>query len=125
MAWCPNCGAEYREGYTRCDACGVDLVSESPSPSPPPGPEWVPVAGYATEDEAVLAAGVLAQEGIGAEVVNKHVVLYPFPLADEAEVLVVVKPADLERADAVLAGVEAGAEQLGESEPEPEGGVDT
>ncbi len=26
MKICPSCRAEYREGYTRCAACGVDLV---------------------------------------------------------------------------------------------------
>lgn len=32
---CPKCGAEYREGYTRCADCDVDLVP----PPPPPGPD--------------------------------------------------------------------------------------
>lgn len=31
---CPECGAEYREGFTRCADCDVDL--EAPSPTPPP-----------------------------------------------------------------------------------------
>lgn len=33
---CPNCGAEYREGFTRCADCDVDLV---PPPPPPPPDE--------------------------------------------------------------------------------------
>lgn len=28
--FCPNCKAEYREGYTRCADCGVDLVDKLP-----------------------------------------------------------------------------------------------
>lgn len=28
--FCPNCGAEYREGFTQCVDCRVDLVSEPP-----------------------------------------------------------------------------------------------
>lgn len=31
---CPNCGVEYREGFTRCSDCLVDL-----QPGPPPEPE--------------------------------------------------------------------------------------
>jgi hypothetical protein len=26
MPWCPNCNAEYQEGYTECSDCGVALV---------------------------------------------------------------------------------------------------
>ena len=32
--WCPECGAEYREGFTRCEPCQVDLVAERPRPKP-------------------------------------------------------------------------------------------
>lgn len=30
--FCPNCRAEYREGYTRCSDCGVWLVEVPPPP---------------------------------------------------------------------------------------------
>jgi len=30
--FCPSCGDEYREGFTRCDDCGVDLVEALPLP---------------------------------------------------------------------------------------------
>ena len=26
MPWCPNCKAEYQEGYSKCSDCGVALV---------------------------------------------------------------------------------------------------
>lgn len=26
MPWCPKCGAEYRDGFTRCASCDVPLV---------------------------------------------------------------------------------------------------
>jgi len=102
---------EYREGFTRCSECGVALVSAPPpSPARPaePGPEWVEVAGYTTVEEARLAQGLLLEQGIPAEVVDKHVVLNPFPQVDEAEVLLLVPPEDADRADEVLARAEAG-----------------
>jgi hypothetical protein len=117
MPWCPECGAEYREGFTRCSECGVALVNEPPPGTeqpPEPGPEWVEVAGYTTVEEARLAQGLLQEQGIPAEVVDKHVVLNPFPQVDEAEVLLLVAPADLDRADAVLAEAEAGQDALAE-----------
>ncbi|HUB05793.1 MAG TPA: hypothetical protein VMB50_02270 [Myxococcales bacterium] len=30
MPICPSCQAEYREGFKRCDSCGVDLVEHLP-----------------------------------------------------------------------------------------------
>jgi hypothetical protein len=29
--WCPKCGSEYRDGFTRCADCGVALVSDPPA----------------------------------------------------------------------------------------------
>ena len=28
--FCPDCRGEYREGFTRCELCGVDLVKALP-----------------------------------------------------------------------------------------------
>ncbi len=124
MPRCPECGAEYREGDTRCSACDADLVGTPPEARPPAGvgPEWVAVAGFDTDEEAHLARGRLGDAGISAEVVDKHVVLYPFPQVDEAEVLVLVPPEEVERAKAVLDEVAAGADELPEEDIEVEPG---
>ena len=117
MPWCPDCGAEYREGFNRCSECGVSLVDAPPvrlQPPEEPGPAWVEVASYTTAEEARLAQGLLEGQGIAAEVVDRHVVLNPFPQVDEAEVLLLVAPEDAERADAVLAQAEAGDDTLSE-----------
>lgn len=29
--FCPKCGAEYREGFTHCADCSVDLVNDEPA----------------------------------------------------------------------------------------------
>lgn len=126
MPWCPKCGMEYREGFGRCSECGVELA-EAPPPGPErpakPGPEWVEIASYPTGEEARLAQGLLHEQGIPAEVVDKHVVLNPFPQVDEAEVQLLVPPEEADRADEVLARAEAGEDELPEdSEPEGSGG---
>jgi len=124
MPWCPECGAEYREGFATCSDCGVALTDAAPAESRPPGapgPEWVDVASYTTAEEAHLAKGLLEEQGIAAEVVDRHVVMNPFPAVDEAEVLLLVAPEDAARADAVLAQAEAGEDALAEdAEADPE-----
>ena len=32
--FCPKCGAEYRDGFTRCSDCDVDLVESPPQSAP-------------------------------------------------------------------------------------------
>lgn len=49
---CPNCGSEYREGFTRCSECDVDLV-EAPPPEPEPEHEDL-VEVYATTNPAII-----------------------------------------------------------------------
>ena len=36
--YCPECRAEYREGYTTCSDCDVALVETLPEPEHPTGP---------------------------------------------------------------------------------------
>lgn len=114
MPWCPQCGSEYREGFDRCSDCGAELVAAPPAAAEVvrPGPEWIAVGGYTTSEEAHLAKGLLAERGIPAAVVDRHVVLYPFPEADTAEVLLLVAPEDVDRADAELARAEAGDDEV-------------
>jgi hypothetical protein len=35
--FCPVCKSEYRDGFTKCSDCGVDLVNRLPERSPAPG----------------------------------------------------------------------------------------
>jgi hypothetical protein len=108
---------QYRDGFARCSECDVALVATLPvGEEVVPGPEWVEVAGYTTEDEAWLAHGLLAEKGIKAFVVNRQVVLNPFPASDTAEVLLLVAPEDVERADAELARAEAGEDEISEED---------
>ncbi len=89
-AYCPACGAEYREGY---DVCADDGTALLPGPAPeeftPPGPapepeaprittgaRWVRVRGYMTEEEARLAAGRLETDGIPARIYPEEFGMY-------------------------------------------------
>lgn len=66
--FCPQCGAEYREGFYTCAVCDVPLVAER-SPQPPPQPILRPidlVTVLATGDESlvVMAKSLLESAGI-------------------------------------------------------------
>ena len=60
---CPECGSEYREGFTRCADCDVDLVAEA-AYVPRPAVELIEV--METSDAAKIAAfqSLLDEAGI-------------------------------------------------------------
>lgn len=75
MPWCPNCGAEYREGFTECKECRVALTNIEPRKQEPPDkPEKPvlpagmekPIAVYTTANqmEAEMICEVLGEEDI-------------------------------------------------------------
>ena len=51
--YCPECGGEYREGFTECTECGVPLVAAAPAPVPHPDVRLVTV--LETSDPALLS----------------------------------------------------------------------
>ena len=67
--FCPCCGAEYREGSTRCADCDVDLVVALPEPETLAAVERIVVLRtYASEFEAHVAMTALDAVGIAASV---------------------------------------------------------
>lgn len=64
--YCPECGGEYRRGFTHCADCDVDLVEEPPVAQRPPVPDVGLVTVLETGDpsELVFAESVLQQAGI-------------------------------------------------------------
>ena len=67
--YCPKCGEEFREGYTRCAECGCDLVERLPRQTPPdprPYEKEALLCMAADEFEANLMIAKLKAEGIYA-----------------------------------------------------------
>ena len=66
--FCPRCGAEYREGFTRCCDCDVDLVSEPPMRVAHAGTRvrLVTLRSFPSEFEAQVALAALEHAVIAA-----------------------------------------------------------
>ena len=63
--YCPECGGEYREGFTHCADCDVDLVEALPtSPEEDPDTELVTVLEAGDPAELALAESLLRESGI-------------------------------------------------------------
>jgi putative signal transducing protein len=65
--YCPECGVEYREGFTECADCHVPLhAGTAPSPEAPFDPDLNLVVVLETNDpfELALAKGLLDEAGI-------------------------------------------------------------
>ncbi len=75
--FCPSCKSEFREGFTRCSECSLDLVQElvpeSKSESKPENPESVVVFTTSNLHEAHLVKGLLEANGINVFIVNDHI----------------------------------------------------
>ena len=60
--YCPSCRAEFREGYSRCADCNVELVEDLQDETAKPG--YVQLAIVFTEGEIALIKSRLDQAGI-------------------------------------------------------------
>jgi hypothetical protein len=62
--YCPECGGEYREGFTECADCGVPLVESLPAEVPHPDVNLVTVLEAGDPTEVALAESLLLEEKI-------------------------------------------------------------
>ena len=123
--WCPNCGSEYRQGYTHCSDCGDELVHESPeAPEPtrevqarPPfdphsiGPELVEIGTYGGQFEGEMIRSLLRGNGIESMMTGDGTAYgeaYPMTVGPFSIVKVLVRPADAERAREVVRAANTG-----------------
>jgi len=62
--YCPECSGEYREGFTHCADCDVDLVESLPSPGGAPDGELVTVLETSDPAELAFVESLLRSAGV-------------------------------------------------------------
>lgn len=100
MPFCPNCAAEYKEGFTRCEECSLDLVDKlSPenmvhdlSAAP-----MVELRSFGNSTEGEMAQEVLHQNGLRSQLQGDVTggTLFPTPIT---AVKLLVDERDFDRA---------------------------
>lgn len=68
--FCPECRSEFREGFTRCAECDVELVPSLPSPDGDPDAALVRV--LETSDPALIAVLKTVLEDAGIEFMTQN-----------------------------------------------------
>ncbi len=117
MPYCAECGIEYREGVPSCSDCGAAL-EEGPLPPDAYGPAWIPVAAFASPEDAALARGFLLDQGIDAEVVSPERRVFPIHRVVASEAVLAVPPEHAAAARGLLQQAEQGVALLEEDEQE-------
>ena len=117
--FCPQCRTEYREGFTVCADCQVDLVAELA-----PEPDFVQyeeiLATYNPADIAVIKS-LLESEGITYYFKGDHLTLRP--IGDSARLMVSREEAETARellSDLDLSYTEASSFKEGDEDAEEE-----
>ena len=97
--FCPECKAEYRDGFFRCADCDVDLVDELPAePEPEPGfVDFEEVLRTYNPADIAFIKSILDGEDIGYFFKGEHF-LHARPLADPARLMVRSDQAESARA---------------------------
>jgi len=72
--FCPRCGTEYRDGFSKCSDCGSNLVNEPTPPESDENPGKPPIALYSPNDELELSMirGLLDTNDIRYFVLNDY-----------------------------------------------------
>jgi hypothetical protein len=62
--FCPKCNSEYREGFTKCADCGIELVQELPINPDAEDVEWVEVLSTYNNGDIAMLKSLLECENI-------------------------------------------------------------
>ncbi|MEJ2247307.1 MAG: hypothetical protein P8Y80_14710 [Acidobacteriota bacterium] len=107
--FCPKCKAEYREGYSKCTDCDIDLVPELP---PEPGPshvdyvDFIKIRTYYCRQDADLAKSFLSANGLQAVVFSDDAGGIHHGLSFSRGVHLMVQEEDVEKAKEILSDSE-------------------
>jgi len=111
MPFCPECQAEYRQGFTRCASCDVDLVEELPKgfdmseeniQKAMDGKQLVPVIRGGDFEVAKEVHASLAAAGIASLLLDDEE--FKVPAGAPKRVMLVVGDADEEDARRLMSG---------------------
>lgn len=96
--FCPNCKAEYREGFTRCADCGVDLVEKLPEENYDIDPDiqFVEILRTLNLVDIAFIKSILDSEGIHYYI-QGDIIQNINPVVDPAILMVVEEEADKAR----------------------------
>jgi hypothetical protein len=86
--YCPKCRAEYREGFSKCSDCNVDLVSELPEEQEPEYIEYEDVLSTYNLADIAIIKSLLEAEGITYYFADENVFSYIPALALPARLMV-------------------------------------
>ena len=108
--FCPKCHGEYREGFTRCASCDVDLVTELPAAehenqrtaAPPPMLGFVSFCGFVTLEDARDARDILMKNGTLSRVLIRENPEGSLDTPIQEEYWLQVQPRDLQATAAIL-----------------------
>ncbi len=102
--FCPQCGAEYREGLLECSDCQLPLVGELPPRSEQhPQPDLKLVTVLATGNPALIAVAKSLLEDSGIEYLTQNEGLHDLFPVNRFRIHIQVRPDDEEEATALLA----------------------
>ena len=120
MPFCPQCGDEFRPGFTVCADCDVPLVAEPPGEARDESAgEWEVVANAREVYEGELMALRLREAGIEANVMDRSLHQFPSNAPQSTVIEILVPAARADEARRILAepvGLPEDAEDEGEAE---------
>ena len=106
---CPKCKVEYRDGFTKCSDCGVELVERLDASSKREGPskEDRPALAWRGDDPVVFSAvlAALGDEEIPNYEMSDHEQLPFEPAIPRPQYAIFVRQQDLSRAKKAIQDV--------------------
>lgn len=84
--FCPKCKTEYREGFSQCADCGIDLVETLPPERQPEYIEYEEILATFNPGDIAIIKSILDSEKITYFIRGEHLALRP--MGDSARLMV-------------------------------------